>query len=178
MAESKRKCSKVLAAVATATMVLSGCAVAPYQVTLQHQFDARQAQRLMQPGVNIVEGSALIRQQGGGVVTCAGQGVSLIPRTDYAAERTLYLWGNVTRGYSHVYAMNMQFTPDPPAYGQHVARTICDAQGNFQFSNVADGEFFVVTVISWVVAGRVQGGGLFQAVSVNGGEVKRVVLSP
>ena len=92
---------KLAGLIAVIVAGLAGCAVAPHQVTLNNQFDAGLAERLLQPGVNIVEGSALIRQQGGGVVTCAGQGVSLIPRTAYAAERHQYLWGNVTRGYSH-----------------------------------------------------------------------------
>jgi len=159
-----------------AVFILTGCA--GQVIPISREFHPEEAKRLAAPGPNIISGSALIRQQGGGVVTCAGLPINLIPKTAYATERMEAIWGNSVKGYAPAYSMQMTFTPDPPGYHQHASHTRCDAQGNFQFPNVADGEFYLVSVITWVVARQAQGGGMMQAISVNGGEAKEVVLSP
>lgn len=158
-------------------LVLAGCASpAPKAVQLSSRFDAARAQELIRPGVNIVSGSALIRQKGGGVVTCAGLPVLLIPDTTYARERMTNLYGNAQRGFNP-YHHALKFIPDDPAYTKSMKQTLCDAQGKFSFDDVADGSFFVASTIVWNVGGP-QGGSVMQAVSVSGGEVKQVVLSP
>jgi hypothetical protein len=65
--------------------LLSGCA-ANRQASLTTPFDKAQAQRMLEPGANSIRGSALMRQVGGGVVTCAGGQVFLMPVTEAAKE--------------------------------------------------------------------------------------------
>lgn len=165
-----------LPAALMASAVLAGCASAK-PVNLVSSFNAQEARALVQPGVNIVSGSALIRQNGGGVVTCAGLPVTLLPRTDYAAERVGVLYGNTQRGYMSAYR-RVLFAPPPAEFSQYIRTTACDAQGRFAFNDVADGEFFIETSITWRVGHSTQGGSLMQAVSVRGGESREVVLSP
>lgn len=156
--------------------IIGGCAAAK-PVTLTSAFDAQQARQLVQPGTNTITGSALIRQNGGGVVSCAGLTVTLLPATAYATERVAAVYGNTQRGYRPIYAP-ISFTPAPPEFGQHIRETMCDTQGRFTFDRVADGDFYVETSITWQVRHTPQGGGLMQVVSVQGGESKDVVLSP
>ncbi|ARU87102.1 hypothetical protein [Pseudomonas sp. M30-35] len=159
-----------------AGVVLVGCATTkPVQLTTS--FNADEARRLTQPGVNIISGSALIRQNGGGVVTCAGLPILLIPHTSYAVERIRAIYGNTERGYNNVYRQ-VKFTPDEPGYLQHTRQTVCDAQGKFVFPNAADGRFYLIGNITWQVGNTAQGGSLMHAVTVNGGESRDVVLSP
>lgn len=40
-----------------------------------------------------------------------------------------------------------KFENEPASYQTYSARTICDAQGNFTFDSVADGEFYIISVI-------------------------------
>lgn len=162
-------------AAACALLMLAGCAT---NIPVNAPFNPQEAQRLTQPGVNIVSGSALIRQRGGGVVTCAGLPVTLTPKTDYAVERMRSIFGNVTKGYSPVPLVGRVFIPDPPEYAIHSLTTHCDSQGDFQFANVADGQFFVSTGIVWMAGSSAQGGSLMELISVSGGEARRVVLSP
>lgn len=161
-----------------AVLLLSGCAAQTKTVQLHQSFDAVTAKRLVQPGVNLIEGSALIRQQGGGVVTCAGLPVQLVPKTAYAQERVRAIYGNTARGFTPVQQTFISFTPDHPGYLQHMKTTLCDAQGRFQFDDVADGEFYVVAKIIWAAGNRPQGGSLMQIVSVSGGQAEKIVLSP
>ncbi|MBP7370582.1 MAG: hypothetical protein KA902_04010, partial [Arenimonas sp.] len=62
------------------SILLTGCMTAP-TITLTTPFDSDYAQKMLADGTNMVKGSALIRQAGGGVVTCAGNEVLLIPNT-------------------------------------------------------------------------------------------------
>lgn len=156
--------------------LLSGCAT-PEAINLTANFNSQEAEALIKPGVNILSGSALIRQNGGGVVTCAGLPIMLIPKTAYATQRVMAIYGNSQRGYSPV-DHQVKFTPDLPEYLQLSRQAVCDAQGHFEFGDVADGNFFVISTILWQAANSAQGGGLMQAVSVRGGENKQLVLSP
>jgi hypothetical protein len=98
---------------------LTGC-VTPQQAPMRRisqPFDAEQARGLVAVGTSTLRGSAFLRQQGGGVVTCAGSDVTLVPATEYAKHRLTALYGSqlymstgVARGEA------MQFDPDPPEY--------------------------------------------------------------
>jgi hypothetical protein len=142
-------------------------------VTIEEPFDVEQATRWLQPGANTIKGNAFMRQQGGGVVTCAGSTVMLIPATAYATARVRAVYGTASLAQRPV-----RFTPDYALYEQLTRKTRCDAQGHFVFDSVADGEFFALTQVLWVIAGRQQGGYLIQHVSVNGGRVASLVISP
>ena len=80
--------------------LMVGCVTAPQKVVLNSRFDAEQTQEMLLKGDNTITGSALIRQQGGGVVTCAGNEVWLAPVTPYSTERVKHIYGSTTKGYS------------------------------------------------------------------------------
>ena len=120
-----------------------------------------------------------MRQAGGGVVTCAGRQIVMIPATAYANERTLAVYGNTQRGSISIASQRVEFTPDIPEYQALRQSRICDAQGYFKFEEIPDGEYFLVTAITWLAGtNNYQGGGLMQRVEVKGGKTADVVLSP
>lgn len=156
--------------------VLTGCVTTPQVVQIAAPYDAAETAALMRPGTNTITGSALIRQQGGGVVTCAGSPVMLIPATAYSKERmaAIYGGGGLARGPGRA------FTPNPPDFATHTRNTQCNAQGFFRFEDVADGEFFLVTRVSWT-AGRYnleQGGFMLGRVITKGGRTSEVTITP
>lgn len=71
----------------------------------------------------------------------------------------------------------LNIEPKSAEFGRLVRRTQCDAQGNFIFDRVADGDWFVETKVTWVVAGVQQGGAIMRRVSVAGGAVS-VIVAP
>lgn len=169
------------AAMALSTASLVGCAGVPGPVvtlpavTIAAPFDRDQAAAGLARGTNTITGNAFMRQQGGGVVTCAGFEVSLVPATRYATQRFQILYGNDQAGSNP--GRNIRFDPDPPEYYTLARMTKCDAQGNFRFDEVADGDYLAQTSVGWMVAGRRQGGNLFQRVHVSGGRTERLVLT-
>jgi hypothetical protein len=154
---------------------IPGASVPPYSV--QAPFDATVARAMLSDGPNTIKGNAFMRQQGGGVVTCAGQVVYLVPATAYAAERVQALYGNVERGVN-AGRRNFRFSPEPADYLSLVRTSRCDSQGNFVFERVADGDFFVNTLVSWQVGNAAQGGQLMHRAAVKAGQTVSLVMSP
>ena len=165
------------AAVAVVVTCVTGCTSGPQIMPLQAPFDAAAAKRQLAPGSNTVHGSGLIRQIGGGVVTCAGGTVFLMPATDAAKEWAQVLYGSDQGGFFDVGRRSVQFPGADELFGA-VRMANCDAQGGFKFDHVADGTFLVFTRITWMAGRLLQGGSVMRSVSLSGGETVDVVLSP
>lgn len=134
-------------------------------------------------GGNNITGNALLKQQGGGIVTCAGNEVALFPKTNYSTEyvqdmfsENQYLYGYFTNGKGYKQSTNWVMNPYSDS-----KTTICDSQGNFEFQNLADGTYYVVTVVSWSIPSRYgsdsQGGNLIQEIELKNNSTKRIILS-
>lgn len=164
-----------LVTLAAATSLLSAC-VAMQTVNIATPFDTKEAAVIKQAGKNTITGSALMKRNDGQTVTCSGEEVSLIPYTLYANSRMLTLYGGNAKGFNR--GMRVTFVPDSPEYKEYQKKTQCNAQGFFSFKNIADGDYFVVTVVKWVVDYTPQGGNLMKRVTVKGGETAEIVLAP
>lgn len=172
--------------VAVLAFLIAGCALPPAQpkIRLLTTFDKVQAEKLLMDGPNTIKGSSLMRQVNGGVVTCAGESVQLLPATTYAAERVRHIYGSDTAGIR--LASVAQSNPEPfettdPDFESRFKNTTCDAQGYFKFERVADGEFFVLSGIVWKANPRsviFEGGFMMRRIKVQGGETKELVLTP
>lgn len=159
---------------------LTACITAPQPTVVQTRmpFDGGQTLAALGKGNNTIKGSALLRQQGGGVVTCAGTEVILHPVTNYSAERISSLYGSYDGGYRPAIAGGVVFEPNNEVlYRSATRRVLCDAQGYFKFDELLDGDFYVVASVVWRVGHAPQGGGILRKVSVKNGEVKEIVLS-
>jgi hypothetical protein len=156
--------------------VLSGCG--SRGITLQAPFDNTQATRQLAAGANTVKGSALMRQRGGGVVTCAGLPVHLMPVTPRAREWATHLYGGSGGGFFNVGSGTLNLADDGSGFVQAIRTTHCDTQGNFRFDQVADGEFFVFSRITWYAGNALQGGSIMKPVKLENGSTAELVLAP
>lgn len=154
---------------------LTAC-VAPTPVVLSSHFNAAEVAWAKAKGTNEVSGQGFLRQGGGGVVTCAGAQVQLVPVATYSTERISGVYGNTTKGYIDPLFSRPLPAPDP-GYVESWYKTQCDAQGKFAFSGLADGDYYLATRVVWYVGNSLQGGDLMQRVSLHGGEQKQVLLT-
>ena len=132
---------------------------------------------------NTIEGNALLRTRGGDVRTCAGYQVMLVPATTATANVMTNVFGEGGSAYKSAIGSG-ETIPLPPTLAEdpRVQSGICDAQGDFAFDDLKNGEYFVVTQVLWDVPGaygssNVQGGTLMQKVAVEGGETRKIVLT-
>ena len=173
------------AIMAGAASLLVGCVTpGPVQQTIKvnEPFDKVEASEMISEGAVTLSGTAFLRQQGGGVVTCAGNEVRLLPATKYASERMAGIYGKTfvrdEIQYLNVYSPRLRaiVQPNPPEYMQYTRTTTCDAQGNFEFQGVKDGRYFVISRVIWRVR-MDEGGMLASLVAVQNGKASRIIMS-
>lgn len=151
-----------------AALMLTGCVgavpirepVAPFV-----NFDLQAHARYIGDGAATVKGQAFLRQNGGGVVTCAGQQVILMPATGYFQD------------VMRIARSGRTPTTAPPEAKQVVRRSQCDAQGNFTFERIPAGSWMVTSLVKWSVGYNAQGGGLLKNVEVPASGTVNVLLS-
>ena len=155
--------------------LLAGCFA--QQVAQVTTFNKADVATQLENGPNTIRGSALFNQVGGGTVTCAGRNVYLIPKSNFADERMQILYGNLQGGRAATGSSPTADENQVAAYLAASKNTICDAQGFFKFENIADGQFYVQSTITWGEYNS-QGGHLMRPVTVNGGTTVELVLAP
>jgi hypothetical protein len=142
---------------ALAGAVLAACSQAP--VKLPVAFDQAEAKALMAPGTNQISGKIIFEPDQGHVlafpdtvVTCEGHEVSLIPDTDYAREWALSYFGKpvTDMAYRLTKRGSNKSYVGYEAFVAQTRKTQCDENGQFSFSNVANGDFFVLARVRWL----------------------------
>lgn len=111
------------------------------------------------------------------VVTCAGREALLIPVGEYSTQRMVGIFGNNKKGYRSARTANYG-NADSVEYYSMMRNTTCDAEGNFEFKNVANGDYYVFAQVLWSVSDySYEGGNLMQKISISRGKSQRVLLS-
>lgn len=159
-----------------ALALLAGCVGSPAKpITINATFDPNEVVFINADGENTISGQAFLRQSGGSVVTCAGEAVWLIPAGNYAKVRMLNIYGTSVAPARQTGSV----VDEPnPRYLDLQRTTSCDAQGDFTFTNVPDGDYFVATTVQWFVGNAAQGGGVMAPVSVSDKQDKRIIIAP
>lgn len=161
-----------------AGLLLAGCAGAP--VELKTRFDPQEAAWFSARGTNTLQGTAIARSYNGVAKTCAALPVTLFPATAYASERMMALYGSSEEGFNPALGGKpADFAGDDPRYHTTAKTTRCDARGRFSFSELPDGEYFLVGEVTWRdrEAGLPQGGYLMQHLRLSTGETKEILLA-
>jgi hypothetical protein len=154
---------------------LAACAPTIMQASLSPA-DANIAAAMLEPGSSTISGSALLRQRGGTVVTCAGNDIYLIPATESATRELRRIFGSengyVRRGgHTITGGGRLVAPPEPNRSG------VCNAQGFFNFARVQPGKWHILTTVVWTVGEDFNGGTLLGTAEVEEGETTEIVLS-
>lgn len=159
-----------------AVFAVAGC-LSP-QVKLETPFDPAEAAYAARSGSSKLTGQAFMRQMGGGVVTCAGEEVVLMPVTKYHTEVVTKTFGSPSGGKIGVLQTPQVEGTDSRA-GQYTKKTVCDAQGNFSFTGLTPGDYYVMSRVLWYAPGNQvipEGGTVAKRFTVRGGTTS-VILS-
>lgn len=121
--------------------------------------------RYREAGTASIIGQGLMREQGGGVVTCAGSTALLLPDLPPTHQGLNAMYS----GY------------DPNWSGEKWANgrrsTTCDTQGNFEFNQLPAANWYVLVTVVWEVAGVSQRGTLAAPAATQAGQQLRVLLT-
>ena len=158
---------KYVAALAAA-IALTGCVSAP---EIKSTFNPSEAAFINKIGNGTIKGQAFLRRNDGMVVYAAGSDVRLVPKSAYADERinAIYRGGKIG-GYVQPVNNNQQ-------YISMTKVTRANGEGRFEFKNLADGEYYVVTPVSWMAGNMPQGGSLMERATIRGGNTVELVMT-
>lgn len=153
------------------TLALASCATPQERVA---KYDPAEYARYAGSGTARISGQAFAKTVGGDVKYAAGNTVWLYPVTSMTTE-----WYNTAiKGGKPMKAGDERMM-------QHSRSTVADGSGNFEFSGLPAGEYYVVTQVSWGVATGMQffpiestGTALTAKVHVSEGESKRIIPTP
>jgi len=145
----------------------AGCVQTPTQPVSISYTDAEFAAYAAK-GDSVVFGQAFLRQQGGGVVVCAGEPVVLFPRTP-SFERMVEL---ARQRVAPVLA-----GPSDPRFQKIRRVATCDAQGNFRFRDLPRARWYVFSQVRWTVSDYRQGGELIGEVDTSAGGEHQILLT-
>ncbi|MCS2167584.1 hypothetical protein [Scandinavium manionii] len=148
-------------------LVLSGCVPkAPKPITLpafpQSEYDA-----LKLSGSEVLTGQAFLKTVGGDVKVAAGSSVVLMPKTTYTDFQF-----SICNGYVRCEQEDMRAA-------KYEKVTTADAEGKFEFNDVAPGDYYVQTTVTWMrpsSAGLVQEGGALMAKATVKAGAKNTVM--
>lgn len=161
----------------TAVAFLAACVAVPtQQVELSYAEEAFAPYKVK--GAGVVSGQAFLRQQGGGVVVCAGEPVLLLPAVGPIKEAAdLSRRGIRPVAGDKSVGETLRGNGADPRFADVVRRTQCDAQGNFKFTALPAGDWIVYTRVRWIIADLQQGGDLLADVRTTGKGEQTVLLS-
>ncbi len=130
-------------------LILASAAVAAEPIKLDSKFDIEAVRFVKQTGTSTVLGKASLKLADGTVKDCAGFNIELLPVAAYSKERIVKTYGNDQQGQILMEQNPPKFTPDAPEYHDMLIKGACDLRGEFSFSNVPAGDYFVMAFIIW-----------------------------
>lgn len=148
--------------------LLAGCVSGP---KLESVFNPGEADAINQSGFGAVNGQAFLKRSDGSVVYAAGSEIYLIPRSAYADAHMAYLF------HGAKFNNTVEEPSIEPAYLSMTKRTKADGYGRFTFSLLADGDYYLLTKITWKEGKVEAGGNLMEFVSLNGGQTVQVFMT-
>lgn len=122
-------------------------------IQLESRFSQDEVAWFNSNGENTLSGSADLRLKNGDRKRCDGFTVELLPAAKYADERIQKTYGNINAGQVLLADKPPKFTPDTQGYHETVRKTKCDNNGQFQFTGLPEGEYYVFAFIIWPATG-------------------------
>ncbi|MGH7243614.1 MAG: carboxypeptidase-like regulatory domain-containing protein [Phycisphaerales bacterium] len=118
-------------------------------------------------GTGRIEGQAFATTRGGLVIKAAGREVHAVPKTTYSEEII-----------QRLFVGNDPPTSTDPASKKFTRRTMADADGRFEFSNLPPGEYYVTCRIVWEYSsGNETGGNAYTLVTVQNGQTTKALVT-
>lgn len=163
---SSRNIGKFVLVVALS--LFTGACVAPPKEPVSLNYSSNEFDKYRSAGTSVVYGQAFLRQQGGGVVVCAGEPVVLFPRT----PSFMAVVGLAKNGVAPVLS-----EPADPRFKEVARLATCDAQGNFRFTSLPNAPWYVFSRVRWIAGDWPQGGELLGEVDTSAGGEHQVLLT-
>lgn len=167
---------KFLSAAAAAVVIgLGGCA-APAPYVMKTKFDTADLASYTYKGNATISGQAFLKTRGGDVRYGAGNAVFITPATAYTQEIVRWIVANDKEITIYAAAPS----GNDKILATYIRKTTADGQGNFSFSGLTPGNYYIECGIFWETGARYSGetGAVARKlVSIGAGEQQRIMLT-
>jgi hypothetical protein len=151
----------------SACLAVSACNATRTPVALSASLSDEDIRQYSARGTAKLTGQALFRQ-GGGVATCAGAAVALLPDTPYFSEAIR----DIKQGQAP------QMGGDADRARGLARNSTCDAQGNFSFAGLPNGRWVVASEVKGTAGNLSRGSALVKTgIETRAGRVTKVLLT-
>lgn len=130
-------------------LLLSPFAFSQEPIQLKNTFNLDEVKWVKTVGNSSIHGKAFLKLKNNESKGCADFSVELLPIAKYSNERILKTYGNNDHGQILIEDNPPKFTPDAKEYHDMVIKTKCNANNEFSFNNISDGEYYVIGFIIW-----------------------------
>jgi hypothetical protein len=162
------KCLFLTALTLIGTVFLSGCVTPPAK--REAVFNESEFAPYDGTGSSTIMGQAFLKTVGGEVRYGAGCQVVMVPVTSYSTEE-----------YERAIIRGERLEPPDSSYATYVHTTIADGNGNFEFSEIPSGGYYLACLIQWEYQTEngltPTGGTVYGRVSVSSNKTAKVILT-
>ena len=141
-------------------------------VEIKNKFEEKEVKWFKESGEGVIKGTAKFESKKGKVRFGSEFRIELQPYSAYTYERLFTIYKNEYKGHVFVEDGVPKFTPDPKGYHE-TRKTMCNNKGEFVFSNLPDGEYYIIAFMLWDKTG----GGLMQKIKLSKGETKIIEMT-
>lgn len=146
--------------------ILAGCQKT-FPIQLRSELTEAELLPFGEKGDRFIAGEAFMRQVGGGVVTCAGETVTVLPAVR-VVEEAVKIW----KAGDEIYTENLETAN----VNGSVRWTECDAQGAFAVFDLPPEKYYVMVPVRWGEGKKRYGGMLSEKVDLTYGSAERLIL--
>lgn len=140
-------------------------------IKIENAFDEEGTKWFKNTGNGTIKGIAKFTSKNGELRFGKDFRIELMPNCRYTEERLMHIYNNKDFGYVYVEDGVPKFTPDPKAY-HDTKKTMCNQEGEFEFSNLPPGNYYVIAFMLWDDTG----GGIMRNVILNEDESKAIEM--
>jgi hypothetical protein len=150
-------------------------------IMIQNSFNSDEVSWFNNAGKGTIKGIAKFKSKTGEVHYGKEFRIELMPFSLYTQERLNHLYPNKKSGYIFIQDGVPKFTPDPEGY-HATKKTMCNAKGEFEFTGLPAGEYYVIAFMIWDVPSNngnaiKDGGGIMQRITLDNGKLGIVEMS-
>jgi hypothetical protein len=129
---------------------------APTTPRISKSFDEKQFEKYNVKGTASIKGQAFSKTAGGEIRYGAGETVYLVPVNSYTSELMPYIQKEQTIFYAGMTlgAVEKNLEGVDSRWRKYLKTTVADGFGNFEFTELAEGEYYVQCPVFWEIPTR------------------------
>ncbi|WP_124980470.1 hypothetical protein [Nonlabens xiamenensis] len=141
-------------------------------IDIKNEFKDEDVKWFKNDGTSSIRGIAKFKSINGDIRFGKEFRIELNPYSAYTKERLNHIYKNDDSGYVNIESGIPKFNPDPEGYHQ-TRKVMCDENGEFEFKNLPEGDYYVIAFMLWDKTG----GGIMRHITLSNDQTKIIEMT-